>query len=61
MTKKDFILISDVIREISAWALEKRDSRITYFAIVNALSRELQEENPRFDPNKFRTACGIVK
>lgn len=62
MTKKDYVLIADQIR----YAIElsrKSNSYNAAFPIIRAMAVDmceaLRQDNPRFDDDKFREACGI--
>jgi hypothetical protein len=52
MTKKDFQLIADVLREAEhTAAFDKMD------AVREGFCRRLREDNPRFDRERFLRAC----
>lgn len=54
MTRKDFQLIADVLKN----ADEVADSEsLTALAVMFADA--LEDENPRFDTEKFLRACGV--
>lgn len=56
MTKKDYELIASVL-----YCKTEDDNRdlTTNVTIILELADALQAENPRFDRDKFLTACGI--
>lgn len=62
MSKKDYQLIADVLRDReshaprSHWASVMREREET----INALATALATTNPRFDRAKFVTACGVT-
>lgn len=53
MTKKDYVLIANVIKLC-------RESKETLYGLTIVLSRKLKEQNPRFNMDKFEKACGIA-
>lgn len=60
MTKKDYILIAEVLKKYTN-AMSKVDYKVTGYALVDeiilALADKLQAQNPRFDSERFLTAC----
>ena len=52
MTKKDFTLIANVIRDTTADESVKKELALNFAA-------EFQKENPRFDVVRFVRACGL--
>jgi hypothetical protein len=54
MTKKDYELIAEVLREYVWYGYECRD---VVTMIINDLSDVFASENERFDNNKFLEAC----
>ena len=57
MTKKDFELIAKVIRRNHAPS--RAGNTTTCREIVVDFSLELLRDNPKFDSNRFITACGF--
>lgn len=63
MTKKDYILIANAIKE--QWQLSKKHSehpQHSGLAIHNTalrLAYAFKQDNPRFDVDRFLTACGV--
>jgi hypothetical protein len=55
MTKKDYKLIADAIREVQAYPSDAYAMR----KLAQTLSDKLAQENPRFDRAKFLAACGF--
>ena len=49
MTKKDYELIARVLDEHTGCPMK--------FSVVAGFARELKEDNPKFDAEKFRQAC----
>lgn len=52
MTKKDFIVITKILRNI-----REEMSVNGYQTIVGAFIAELMKVNPRFDADKFQKSC----
>lgn len=54
MTRKDYVIIADVIKNldecIDSYALE---------ALADNMADALQGDNPRFDRARFLSACGV--
>jgi hypothetical protein len=65
MTRKDYILIAKAVKEMNdrAWNMHTAQDRVVARTVVSGLAHELVAElgntNPRFDRNKFLTACGL--
>ena len=66
MTKKDYELIAQSIWR-SGFALNLDKNKVKQEArekmrslIVHDLCGSLQNDNPRFDENKFFKACGVI-
>lgn len=55
MTRKDYILIADVIKQNHA---PHNDSE-TLWRVACALADVLENDNPRFDHSRFMQACGV--
>jgi hypothetical protein len=62
MTKKDYELIASVFNKVIEYA--KNDGSEVDVPLVKTLARlmsaELNNENPRFDREKFLHACGVT-
>ncbi len=63
MTRKDYKLIASVIRPIVEEAgcsqfIRDRSRADGMRELVDAFVKVLQEDNSRFDPVKFKAACG---
>lgn len=59
MTKKDYILIAEAIKEAKT-ILAKRGYSLQQVAFVqDELAKRLSNENPRFNWSKFEKACSI--
>lgn len=69
MTKKDYELIAGTLRNYKEFQLKDDEKDFTasehsllmtsWREVGQALATNLQADNPRFDRNKFLTACGI--
>lgn len=57
MTKKHFKAIAEIIKENAT--KEKVAARLTCADVAYDLCRYFQQENPRFDREKFLKACGL--
>lgn len=61
MTRKDYRLIAGVFfyRNDMANRIQNTVARRNhYYELASSLATELQRDNPRFDRDKFLTACG---
>ena len=59
MTKKDFELIADAIRDARFTAPNTVQDQEVIDLVVNRLVRDLGRANPRFDEAKFRKVSSI--
>lgn len=57
MTKKDYIAIAEVLRELGNAGVRSFDSAEDCIAIAHAFADILQRDNPRFDRARFVLAC----
>lgn len=57
MTKKDYELIAGAI--YNQYSVETGQSQQGIENVARLLAYKLELDNPRFDRNKFITACGI--
>lgn len=57
MTRKDYVLIAELIR--MAWENAEFGPvrNATMIEVIETMATGLREQNPRFDPEKFRKAC----
>ncbi len=55
MTKKDYELIAQVVRNLKDEVVDD----LAHEAIVTNFIEELQSENPRFNSEIFAKACGV--
>jgi urease gamma subunit len=60
MTRKDYELIADAISgTIAEYARQGEDVADVMRELAENLATELETDNPRFDREKFRKACGV--
>ena len=62
MTKKDYILIANAIGRTgmaSNIGRRKRSPEEVLSLLVTDLSASFKNDNPRFDGDRFRAACGL--
>jgi hypothetical protein len=59
MTRKDYELIADTIRETLEWYEESPDRKFPIAKVAITFAFALQNENARFDRAKFLKACGF--
>lgn len=66
MTKKDYELIASTIKEsidfYTEWGGsmdERARARTAVARVAKQLSNSLSDANPRFDRERFLTACGV--
>lgn len=55
MTRKDYVLISDILRD----ALDSIIDDMALEALASNFADELAADNPRFDYARFLRACGV--
>jgi hypothetical protein len=61
MTRKDYVLIAEVIKTQIELSLkfEEEESRAGAQNIAYDLASKLSQDNPRFDRGRFLQACGV--
>ena len=61
MTRKDYVLIAEVIKTQIELSLkfDEDDSRYGAENIAYDLASKLSQDNPRFDRDRFLVACGV--
>ena len=61
MTRKDYVMIAEVIKTQIELSLKfgEDDSRYGAENIALDLATKLSEDNPRFDRARFLSACGV--
>ncbi len=57
MTRKDYVMIAEIINRNSTSGNES--TYIQFARMAEDLATELQNDNPRFDRDRFLTACGV--
>jgi hypothetical protein len=57
MTRKDYVMIAEVINRNTGSLTES--AFIDFARMAEDLATELQNDNPRFDRDRFLTACGV--
>lgn len=57
MTRKDYVMIAEVINRNTTSLTES--AFIDFARMAEDLATELQNDNPRFDRDRFLTACGV--
>ena len=55
MTRKDYVLIAEAIKEAHRLTSEKAGAGVVAYMLANTL----QADNPRFDRARFLDACGV--
>lgn len=58
MTKKDYELIAESIKDVLEYQ-KRPDHAVTVRIVASNLAFVLKLDNPKFDEDKFLTACGI--
>ena len=61
MTRKDYIVIADAMKETTTYSNWKREVsvRLAHALTCNTLAEHLRKDNPRFNRMIFLTACGV--
>ena len=64
MTKKDYELIAEAIKDVGLWyhvggEEGQHGAGVVLFALAMELARELAADNPRFDQQRFMAACEV--
>jgi hypothetical protein len=57
MSRKDFRLIAEAIKNLPAFSCDKADDVVRFSAIVARLADALATTNSRFNRSKFENAC----
>tara|TARA_R110001632_G_scaffold207808_1_gene332012 strand:- start:45 stop:251 length:207 start_codon:yes stop_codon:yes gene_type:complete len=65
MTRQDYILIAKVLKECQHIKVELNyphnfTHTINYGKLMKVLCARFENDNPRFDEDIFRTACGEI-
>jgi hypothetical protein len=67
MTKKDYVLIAEGLKDGASYKRDKLTNKLVlevtgeYENICRSIAIRLDRENPRFNIDKFLSACGINK
>ena len=56
MTRKDYVLLAAAIASADCYD----DGELIGPAVVQAIADALAQDNPRFDRDRFLTACGVT-
>ena len=60
MTRKDYVLLADVINTARKVVIVGEGTTLVSVAhLANTLATELEIDNPRFDRHRFLIACGV--
>ena len=59
MTRKDYVLIADVLSDLMSDFNNGGDDSCSLSIVAEELARALQADNDRFDSARFLTACGV--
>lgn len=59
MTRKDYVMIAETIRQNRKDFNEGEDGLMLLTIMAHQLSNSFEEDNPRFDRARFLTACGV--
>ena len=63
MTRKDYVLIAEVLKGAITYEKEfNKDEKKAFAlqAVAHTFSNVLANENPRFDRARFLSACGVM-
>ena len=56
LTRKDYVTLADILESFSQLI-----ERFTFEDLVEDIADYCASDNPNFDYDKFRQACGVVK
>ena len=61
MTRKDYVLIAEVIKTQIEMSIkfEEEESLVSAKNIAYDLASKISQDNPRFDRGRFLVACGV--
>jgi hypothetical protein len=57
MTRKDFVLIAQVIKYLPSFECKQDGDVVRFSAVVASFTEALANANPRFDRERFEKAC----
>lgn len=58
MTKKDYIAIAEIIK-VNTYVSDYNVLRLHPINLISDISVYLKQDNPNFDEDKFKKACGV--
>lgn len=61
MSKKDYVLIANAIKEIADYKTVDVSAMVAIEEVAKNLADTFKSQNSRFDTNRFLTACGFNK
>lgn len=59
MTRKDYVMIAETLADLMADFNNGGDDTISLTLVAVELAETLAKDNPRFDRDRFLTACGV--
>jgi hypothetical protein len=59
MTRKDYVMIAEVIADLMADFNNGRSDEFSLSLVAQELANALEADNDRFDSARFLTACGV--
>jgi len=60
MTRKDYALLADAIRDVRVWDEDELEANVSA-RVTYALADVLKRDNPRFDRDQFLIAAGVPR
>jgi len=61
MTRKDYIVIADAIKESAKDVQHNKDAMIAIEVVAGRIAAVMAADNTNFNPKTFFTACGLYK
>jgi hypothetical protein len=59
MTRKDYVMIAETLADLMADFNNGGDDTVSLTLVAVELAETLAKDNPRFDRDRFLTACGV--
>jgi hypothetical protein len=59
MTRKDYVLIADTLANLMSDFNNGGEDSVSLSLVAQELADTLEADNPRFDRERFLTACGV--
>jgi hypothetical protein len=59
VTRKDYVLIADTLANLMSDFNNCGDDSVSLSLVAEELADTLAKDNPRFDRDRFLTACGV--